>query len=182
MQVTAGHNDALLRAWEHGTDLMQPGDGAVDVPAARGGGLAAGLFAVFAPGGVDIIDRVRLAAGGWEVEPLPELPFARAAAEAAAIAARAFALIREAHGAVRLVRDANDLDACLGPGGPLGMILHLEGAEAIGEDLEALELWYAAGLRSLGPVWSRPNRFGAGVRFKFPSTPDTGPGLTPAGR
>jgi membrane dipeptidase len=31
-------------------------------------------------------------------------------------------------------------------------------------------------------VWSRPNRFGAGVRFKFPSSPDTGPGLTPAGR
>jgi membrane dipeptidase len=31
-------------------------------------------------------------------------------------------------------------------------------------------------------VWSRPNRFGAGVRFKFPSSPDTGPGLTQAGR
>jgi membrane dipeptidase len=31
-------------------------------------------------------------------------------------------------------------------------------------------------------VWSRPNRFGHGVPFRFPSAPDTGPGLTEAGR
>jgi membrane dipeptidase len=39
-----------------------------------------------------------------------------------------------------------------------------------------------AGLRSLGIVWSRPNIFGYGVPFKFPDSPDTGPGLTEAGR
>jgi membrane dipeptidase len=38
------------------------------------------------------------------------------------------------------------------------------------------------GLRSLGPVWSRPTLFGHGVPFCFPSSPDTGPGLTEAGR
>jgi membrane dipeptidase len=59
--------------------------------------------------------------------------------------------------------------------------MHLEGAEAIDPGLDALELWYAAGLRSLGPVWSRPNAFAHGVPFAFPSSPDTGPGLTPAG-
>lgn len=37
-------------------------------------------------------------------------------------------------------------------------------------------------MRSLGPVWSRPNAFGHGVPFKFPSSPDTGPGLTDAGK
>jgi membrane dipeptidase len=31
-------------------------------------------------------------------------------------------------------------------------------------------------------VWSRPNAFGHGVPFISPSTPDTGPGLTAAGR
>ena len=36
-------------------------------------------------------------------------------------------------------------------------------------------------LRSVGPVWSRPNAFGHGVPFRFPALPDTGPGLTPAG-
>jgi membrane dipeptidase len=61
-------------------------------------------------------------------------------------------------------------------------VLHLEGAEAIDPSLEALDLWHAAGLRSLGPVWSRPNAFAHGVPFISPSTPDTGPGLTAAGR
>jgi membrane dipeptidase len=60
-------------------------------------------------------------------------------------------------------------------------VLHLEGAEPIDPGLEALEFWYAAGLRSLGLVWSRPNAFGHGVPFVSPSSPDTGPGLTEAG-
>jgi membrane dipeptidase len=178
LRVIDGHNDALLRAWEGGgvRDLLA-GDGAVTVASARDGGLAAGLFAVFAPspGGY----KVGGSGGDWQVAPIPELPWAQAAPAAAGIAAMAFALVRT--GEARLVRDAGDLDASL-EDGRLGLILHIEGAEAIGENLEALELWYAAGLRSLGPVWSRPNRFGSGVQFKFPSSPDTGPGLTPAGR
>src|SRR5262249_14455163 len=60
--------------------------------------------------------------------------------------------------------------------------MHLEGAEAIDPELESLELWHAAGLRSLGPVWSRPNAFAHGVPFVAPSSPDTGPGLTDAGK
>jgi membrane dipeptidase len=38
------------------------------------------------------------------------------------------------------------------------------------------------GLRSLGPVWSRPTIFGYGVPMKFPGTPDTGLGLTDTGK
>ncbi len=45
-----------------------------------------------------------------------------------------------------------------------------------------LDVLYAAGLRSLGPVWSRSNIFGHGVPFRFPSSPDTGDGLTDVGR
>jgi membrane dipeptidase len=178
VRVIDGHNDALLRAWENGGvgDLLD-GDGAVTVSAAREGGLAAGLFAVFAPGPGDY--DLGTADGAWEVPPIPELPWAQAAPTSAGIAAMAFGLVRT--GEARLVRDVNDLDACL-DGGELGLILHIEGAECIDENLDELELWYAAGLRSLGPVWSRPNRFGHGVQFKFPSSPDTGPGLTPAGR
>ncbi|MFK7889470.1 MAG: dipeptidase [Granulosicoccus sp.] len=63
----------------------------------------------------------------------------------------------------------------------LAAIVHLEGAEAIDSDFHALELLYAAGLRSLGPVWSRPTKFAHGVPFRFPSTPDIGDGLTPLG-
>jgi membrane dipeptidase len=34
----------------------------------------------------------------------------------------------------------------------------------------------------LGLVWSRPNAFGYGVPYRHPHSPDTGPGLTSAGR
>jgi membrane dipeptidase len=78
-------------------------------------------------------------------------------------------------------RTVADIDAAA-EGGPPVAVLHLEGAEPIDADLESLDLWYAAGLRSVGPVWSRPNAFGHGVRFRFPSTPDIGPGLTDAGK
>ena len=55
-------------------------------------------------------------------------------------------------------------------------VLHMEGCEAIDAELAALETFYAAGLRSLGPVWSRNNIFGHGVPFAYPMSPDTGPG------
>jgi membrane dipeptidase len=66
--------------------------------------------------------------------------------------------------------------------GVLAMIFHIEGAEAIDSDLKALETLYQAGLRSVGIVWSRPNIFASGVPFAFPAGPDTGPGLTDAGK
>jgi membrane dipeptidase len=109
------------------------------------------------------------------------VPWEEAARSVGALGARLQRLLRACDGAVRLVRDADDLDTCLN-GDALGVILHMEGAEAIDTDLDALEVWYAAGLRSLGPVWSRANAFGHGVPFRFPSTPDTGPGLTDAGK
>ena len=49
-------------------------------------------------------------------------------------------------------------------------------------NFELLDVLYAAGLRSLGPVWSRSNAFGHGVPFRCPSSPDTGPGLTDLGK
>jgi len=64
----------------------------------------------------------------------------------------------------------------------LAAILHFEGAEAIDPELNALHVFYQAGLRSLGIVWSRPTAFGHGVPFAFPHSPDTGPGLTDAGK
>jgi membrane dipeptidase len=64
----------------------------------------------------------------------------------------------------------------------LAAVLHFEGAENLGPDPGALEALYEKGLRSLGLVWSRPNAYAYGVPFRFPSSPDTGPGLTGAGR
>jgi membrane dipeptidase len=66
--------------------------------------------------------------------------------------------------------------------GKMGWITHIEGAEAIASDLSNLRALYDRGLRSIGPVWSRVNAFGEGVPFRFPSSPDTGKGLTEAGK
>jgi membrane dipeptidase len=79
------------------------------------------------------------------------------------------------------VRTADQLSACLEEG-VLAAVMHFEGAEAIDTNLDALLVFYEAGLRSVGIVWSWSNAFGHGVPFLFPDSPDTGPGLTDAGK
>jgi membrane dipeptidase len=78
-------------------------------------------------------------------------------------------------------RTANDIEQSL-DSDALAPVVHIEGAEAIDTNFELLDVLYEAGLRSLGPVWSRPNAFGHGVPFRCPSSPDTGPGLTDLGK
>jgi membrane dipeptidase len=117
-------------------------------------------------------------AGTPEGQTAPPIGADVAAPDATRAAGRLLALERAGH--VRLARGPGDLDAARDDG-VLAAVMHLEGAEAIDPGLEALDTWHAAGLRSLGPVWSRANAFGHGVPFAFPSSPDTGGGLTEAG-
>ncbi|TMV37733.1 peptidase, partial [Thioclava sp. BHET1] len=88
---------------------------------------------------------------------------------------------RAAPEAFKICRTAAELRDCLARG-VIGAVMHMEGAEAIDPGLDALYAFHEMGLRSLGPVWSRPTIFGHGVPFAFPSSPDTGPGLTAAGK
>jgi membrane dipeptidase len=176
--VFDGHNDALTRE-DHDAIVTGRKGGHLDLPRMRAGGMRGGIFAVFtpSPGGRD--KPVRRGDGVVEFEPAARVGHDGAAAHASMVAGRLLALERSGH--VRVARTVADLDAAR-DGGPPAAVMHLEGAEAIDPDLESLELWHAAGLRSLGPVWSRSNQFGHGVRFISPSSPDTGPGLTDAGR
>ena len=174
--VFDGHNDALTRP-DAGRFATGREGGHLDLPRARAGGLAGGIFAVFTPSPGEEVVRAR-PGGGYDVEPAACVPHEVAAADAARAAGRLLALERS--GDLRLARRAEDLDRALADG-VLAAVLHLEGAEAIDPDLEALELWHAGGLRSLGPVWSRANAFAHGVPFAHPASPDTGPGLTAAG-
>ena len=166
--VFDGHNDALTRE-DAGRFATGRDGGHLDLPRARAGGLAGGIFAAFTPTPGHDLDDAPLA---------PPLDHAHAAADAARTLGRLHALERDGH--VRIARGAGDLDAAR-EAGVLAAVAHLEGAEAIDPAAESLPFWHAAGLRSLGPVWSRPNAFAHGVPFAFPSSPDTGPGLTPAG-
>ncbi len=181
--VFDGHNDALTK---DGHELLAEGrpDGHLDIPRMRTGGVRGAIFAVFVESDGGARDeRVERDDGVLEFAPAPPVAHPVAAARAAAAAGRLLALERA--GAVRIARAAADLDRAREDGDqptPPIAVLHLEGAEPIDPELEALELWYGAGLRSLGLVWSRPNAFAHGVPFISPSTPDTGPGLTDAGR
>src|SRR5579884_3423682 len=164
--VLDGHNDALTRK-DYARFAEGRPDGHLDLPKMRAGGIRGAIFAIFTPS----------RGGRHSTRPVSH---ARAAAHATAAAGRLEGLVRAGH--LRLARAVTDLDQAASDAGPPAAVLHLEGAEAIDPGLEALELWYAAGLHSLGPVWSRANAFAYGVPFISPSSPDTGPGLTHAGR
>jgi membrane dipeptidase len=176
--VFDGHNDAITRA-DHGDLATGRSGGHLDLPRMRAGGMRGGIFSVFtaSPGKERVVPR---GDGVLEFTPGAEIEHDLAAADASAAAGRLLALERTGH--IRLGRTIADVDAARDDEGPPVAVLHLEGAEAIDPALESLELWYAAGLRSLGPVWSRHNAFGHGVPFVFPSSPDIGHGLTDAGK
>jgi membrane dipeptidase len=165
--VFDGHNDVLLKLHRGEESFL---------PHAREAGFAGGLFAVFVPG----LDQ--------QEPDKPDGPYAlplsrpvdpeEARARAAELVELLFGLERA--GAVRVVRKVGEIEDCM-ENGPVAAVLHFEGADPIGGPDELDEL-HQRGLRSLGLVWSRPNGYAEGVPFRFPASPDTGPGLTDAGR
>ena len=173
--VFDGHND-VLTACEPAAFAGGRDDGHLDAPRARAGGFAGGIFAIFTETPGDEPDWPD--EGPYDLPPADPLAQPEALAHATATAAKLFAL--EAMGVVRVVRGTADLDRA-GAEGRIAAVLHLEGAEAIDPGLANLDAWYEAGLRSLGPVWSRHNAFAHGVPFRFPGGPDVGPGLTEDG-
>ncbi len=184
--VFDGHNDFIQRvvaAGANGSQVWLEGDGTghLDLPRMKAGGVIGGFFAMWipSPSGPNDEEAIRLMQQPPFAMPLPEeIPHDRALPHAFQQAAALRALERT--GTLDVVTSAAGLRQSVA-GGRIAAIMHMEGAEAI-RDMDALHLWHAAGLRSLGPVWSRPTAYGHGVPFAFPSSPDTGPGLTDAGR
>jgi membrane dipeptidase len=159
--IVDGHNDLVLRRWRDEPTLH------VDLDAAPAAGFSGGWFALYvpSPSGPDPTEIPYAV-------PLPEpIPHE----EAARVAEELFATLC----ALPVARATSSADF---REGRVTAIVHLEGAEPIAPDLSNLQGWYERGLRSVGLTWSRANAFGEGVPFRFPSSPDTGSGLTPAGR
>lgn len=173
-----GHNDTLLRLWRfHRANAVAAlvdgvGEGHIDLPKARAGNLAGGLCAIFVMSDPDCLAD--------PAKP-PRVGEARALCDATQMFAILIRAARRHPEALRICGSVADIRAAMAAG-QFAAVPHIEGAEMIGPDLDALYLLHAAGLRSLGPVWSYPNHFAHGVPFVFPSTPDHGPGLTAAGQ
>ena len=180
-----GHNDTLLRFYKN-DDVDLPDfftvmeGGHLDLARARKGGFAGGFFAVFVPNLEGRIDPNNMPDVSKPYAP-PAVEIVYSQGVVMRSMADLFKLEAMSDGQVKIVRRADELQACI-DGGVFSAILHFEGAEAIDEDLNALEVFYQAGLRSLGIVWSRPTIFAHGVPIAFPSSPDIGPGLTDAGK
>jgi membrane dipeptidase len=179
-----GHNDVLFKMFCAET-ANEPGEfatgrsGAIDLPKAIAGGFGGGFFAIYVPSAPGEIDRFdEMNKPSYDL-PLPdELQFSEAN-RVAQIQASCLIRLRDL-GALEICTTAKQIDDCI-KRNKLAAIMHMEGAEAIDEDFHALDVFYNAGLRSLGPVWSRPNKFGHGVPFRFPSDGNIGHGLTDSG-
>lgn len=179
-----GHNDVLLKLYRAGgvpaaAGFMTGLDGALDGPAAKEGGFGGGFFAVYVPSPVDLDAKMEEMTKPEYQLSLPD-PIAWRDAIPVVMSQVAVLFELERLGGVKICRSVADIRAALASG-IMAAIFHIEGAEGIDADLNTLEVLYQAGLRSLGPVWSRPTIFGEGVPFRFPSSPDTGAGLTDAG-
>ncbi|WP_439272150.1 dipeptidase [Pseudochrobactrum sp. HB0163] len=187
--VFDGHNDVLLRLWESRNKGEDPVEefiggttqGHIDLPRARKGGLAGGLCAIYIPNpatGETTFDAPDH--NGHYNTPLAE-PVERLYSLDIASEFIDIAYGLERAGGWKICRSGQDIDNAI-TDGDFAAVLHMEGCEPLDKDLKALELFYQAGLRSLGPVWSRHNIFGHGVPFSYPMSPDTAPGLTDAGK
>lgn len=159
--IVDGHNDLVSRLWR-GAEIRH-----VRLDDAPGANFAGGFFALYVPS-----PQPPNPTGARYALPLPQ-PIPRD--EAARVADELYEVFLSLP--VQLATSPDDFQP-----GRVAAILHLEGAEPLAADLSDLEAWHARGLRSMGLVWSRANAFAEGVPFRFPSTPDTGPGLTAAGR
>ncbi len=160
--IIDGHNDLVSRIWRK-EEIRH-----VHLEDAEEAGFAGGFFAIYVPS-----PKPPPPPGGPSYAlPLPD-PIPQV--EAARIADEMFEIFETLP--VEVATSADDFRP-----GRVAAILHLEGAEPLAPDLSDLDSWYDRGLRSIGLTWSRANAFAEGVPFRFPSTGDTGPGLTEAGK
>ena len=185
MIVFDGHNDTLTRS-DVRSFLQGSDNGQIDLPRARTGGLAGGLFAIFTPPAPESPERdpmygITFTEDGYRVAERSPIDQAYAQEYSYAVIDYAHQFEAESQGQVKIARTVGEIETCFRES-KLALVLHLEGAEAIQPNLSNLQAYYDKGVRGLGLVWSRPNAFGEGVPFAFPQSPDTGAGLTEAGK
>ncbi len=189
MNIFDGHNDVLTRLIDlpvnRAVEAFVQGDnqGHIDLPRMISGSMSGGMFAMYVsplPGDGEL-NFDELNGESYNVPLPPKLPLEVALPVVMRQAGLLHQFIAQSSGRMKLCVSATEIEQTINDGA-VAAVMHLEGAEAIDDDLLNLDILYQLGLRSLGPVWSRPNRFAHGVPFKFPGSPDTGPGLTKQGK
>lgn len=185
-RIFDGHNDTLLHLAlpdrGNGRSLFEQSDfGHIDLPRARTGGLGGGFFAIFVPPEEPPEKYANMLDVGYDVPLSPPVDGEHAYEFTHEVIRVMRRTETESEGQFRVVTTAAELEQSFVEDG-LTAVLHFEGADAFGDDLSRLDEFYDLGLRSLGITWSRPNAYAEGVPFRFPASPDTGPGLTALGK
>lgn len=153
--VVDAHCDTALLAAEGNYDLCERHDTHhLDFPRMREGGVTAQIFAVFV-----------------EQRCLP----AQATRRALQVMDVVYRQVESSRGGARLIARAADMEAAKADG-VVGVILGLEGAEALEGDLGVLRMFHRLGVRNIGLTWNFRNQAADGVAEER-----TGGGLTAFG-
>ncbi|WP_109439591.1 dipeptidase [Acinetobacter haemolyticus] len=181
--VFDGHNDVLTRLWL--SDHSNPAQafihdrlaGHLDLTRCQQAGFVGGMFAIFLPPYSyvqqhhpnKLFDQTASDFTQQQIEQicLEQLDLAKQLAQYS--------------NDIQICTKVEDIQHCLTQQ-KLAIVLHMEGAEALQLNPDLLDVFYDGGLRSIGPLWNRPSRFGHGLNAKFPHSPDTGAGLTREGK
>lgn len=179
-----GHNDLLTRLWLSSAEdpvhdfIHDTLPGHLDLQRCQKAGWMGGLFSIFLPPYTYVKNNhpdKLLNASQADFTPQEIVDICCAQLEIAQ------QLQARSDGQIQICTSLEQIKSCQ-QNQQLAIVLHLEGAEFLAIEPELLDVFYDAGLRSIGPLWNRKSIFGDGLNASFPHSPDTGSGLTNQGK
>ncbi|MGP5211629.1 dipeptidase [Psychrobacter alimentarius] len=179
-----GHNDLLTRLWLSSADdpvhdfIYGTLPGHLDLARCRQAGWMGGLFSIFLPPYAYVKNNHpdKLAnSSNSDFTPQEIVDICCAQLKLAQ------QLQARSDGQIQICTSVAQIKACQ-QNQQLAIVLHLEGAEFLAIEPDLLDVFYEAGLRSIGLLWNRKSLFGDGLNASFPHSPDTGSGLTREGK
>jgi membrane dipeptidase len=181
--VFDGHNDLLTRLWL--SDQADPVQafiheqlsGQLDLKRCQQAGFAGGMFAIFLPPFTYVKQHHPAKLFDHHADDFTQPQIEQICLAQLELAQQ----MVQASEQIRLCTSVQQIQDCRAQG-QLAVVLHMEGAEALQDNPDLLDIFYQAGLRSVAPLWNRVSRFGHGLNARFPHSPDTGAGLTPQGK
>ena len=184
-KIFDGHNDLLARLWLADDEdpssafLHSTLTGQMDWERCQKGHLIGGLFAIFVPP----FEYVKKNYPHKINATAHQTTYTMQQVEQICFAQMSYLLQIEekSAGKIKICRTFAEINACIA-NGIFAVVMHIEGAEVLDTDFHLLDIFYAAGLRSIGALWNMPNQFGHGLNAPFPHSPDTGHGLTGLGK
>ncbi len=181
--VFDGHNDALTRLWL--SDYPDPVHafiherlvGHLDLKRCQEAGFIGGMFAIFLPPYSYVQQHHSNKLFNQNASDFTQQQIEQICLEQLDLAHQLAQYSKN----IKICTSVQDIQDCRAEK-KLAIVLHMEGAEALQQNPDLLDVFYERGLRSIGPLWNRPSRFGHGLNAKFPHSPDTGAGLTSDGK